>query len=86
MAVVARVRVLIEQFWRADGQILLPILELIENASQVVQAVIHEVGQQTLEQILVRTGYETLAIGKVGFANIMRREFDPNLDAESRQT
>ena len=43
----------IEQFCRANGQILLPILDLIENASQVVETVIHEVGHQTLEQILV---------------------------------
>jgi putative transposase len=43
----------IEQFCRANGQILLPILSLIENASQVVETVIHEIGHQTLEQILV---------------------------------
>ena len=43
----------IEQFCRANGQILLPILSLIENASQVVETVIHEIGQQTLEQILI---------------------------------
>ena len=43
----------IEQFCRANGQILLPILNLIENASQVVETVIHEIGHQTLEQILV---------------------------------
>jgi putative transposase len=43
----------IEQFCRANGQILLPILDLIENASQVVETVIHEIGHQTLEQILV---------------------------------
>lgn len=42
----------IEQFCRANGQILLPILNLIENASQVVETVIHEIGHQTLEQIL----------------------------------
>ena len=44
--------VVIEQFCRANGQILLPILNLIENASQVVETVIHEIGHQTLEQIL----------------------------------
>lgn len=43
----------IEQFCRANGQILLPLLDLIENASQVVETVIHEIGHQTLEQILV---------------------------------
>jgi putative transposase len=43
----------IEQFCRANGQILLPILGLIDNASQVVETVIYEIGHQTLEQILV---------------------------------
>jgi putative transposase len=43
----------IEQFCRTNGQILLPILNLIENASQVVETVIHEIGHQALEQILV---------------------------------
>jgi putative transposase len=43
----------IEQFCRANGQILIPILNLIENASQVVETVIHEIGHQTLEQILI---------------------------------
>jgi putative transposase len=43
----------IEQFCRTNGQILLPLLNLIENASQVVETVIHELGHQTLEQILV---------------------------------
>jgi transposase-like protein len=43
----------IEQFCQANGQILLPIVNLIQNASQVVEHVIHEVGHQMLEQILV---------------------------------
>ena len=43
----------IEQFCRANGQILLPILNLIENTSQVVETAIHEIGHQTLEQILI---------------------------------
>src|SRR5215467_12234634 len=34
-----------------NGQILLPIVELIESASQVVQGVIHEIQIQTLETI-----------------------------------
>ncbi len=42
----------IEQFCQTNGQILLPILNLIENASQVVETVIHEIGHQMLEQIL----------------------------------
>jgi hypothetical protein len=44
---------IIEQFCQANGQILLPILSLIDNASQVVETVIHEIGHQMLEQILV---------------------------------
>ncbi len=43
----------IEQFCQANGQILLPIVNLIQNASQVVEAVIYEIGHQTLEQILL---------------------------------
>ncbi len=44
---------IIEQFCQANGQILLPIVNLIQNASQVVETVIYEIGHQTLEQILV---------------------------------
>lgn len=43
----------VEQFCQANGQILLPIVQLIESASQVVQNVIHEIQIQTLETILV---------------------------------
>lgn len=43
----------VEQFCRNNGQILLPIVELIESASQVVESVIHEIQIQTLETILV---------------------------------
>ena len=42
----------IEQFCEANGQILLPIVNLIQSASQVVDTVIHEIGVQTLELIL----------------------------------
>jgi len=41
----------VEQFCQANGQILLPIVQLIESASQVVQNVIHEIQIQTLETI-----------------------------------
>jgi len=44
---------IIEQFCRSNGQILLPIVNLIQNASQVVESVIHEIGHQKLEMILV---------------------------------
>jgi putative transposase len=43
----------IEQFCQTNGQILLPIVNVIQNASQVVEHVIHEIGHQMLEQILV---------------------------------
>ena len=43
----------IEQFCQANGQILLPIVSLIQNASYVVEEVIHEIGHQMLEQILM---------------------------------
>jgi len=42
----------IEQFCQANGQILLPLVNLMQSASQVVETVIHEIGVQTLEVIL----------------------------------
>ena len=42
----------IEQFCQANGQSLLPLLNLMESAGQVVETVIHEIGIQTLELIL----------------------------------
>ena len=42
----------IEQFCRANGQVLLPLVEMIESASQVVEEVIHEIGVRALEAIL----------------------------------
>jgi putative transposase len=42
----------IEQFCKANGQILLPIVNMIQSASQVVDTVIHEIGVKTLELIL----------------------------------
>lgn len=43
----------IQQFCLANGQLLLPIVELIQSASQHVNTVLHEIGLQTLELILV---------------------------------
>jgi putative transposase len=43
----------IQEFCEANGQILLPIVEMIQSASEVVTTVIHELGRQTLETILV---------------------------------
>ena len=42
----------IEQFFQTNGQMLLPIVNLLESASQVVETVIHEIGVQTLEMVL----------------------------------
>ncbi len=43
----------IEQFCQSNGQILLPIVKLIESASQVVETVLHEIQVHTLEAILM---------------------------------
>lgn len=43
----------IEQFCQTNGQILLPIVNLFQNASQVVETVIHEIGHPMREQILM---------------------------------
>ena len=43
----------IEEFCQANGQLLLPIVNLIESASQVVETVIHEIQIQTLETVLM---------------------------------
>src|ERR1700747_2693062 len=41
----------VEQFCQTNGQILLPIVNLIESASQVVENVIHEIQLHALEAI-----------------------------------
>ena len=41
----------VEQFCQTNGQILLPIVNLIESASQVVENVIHEIQIHALETI-----------------------------------
>jgi hypothetical protein len=43
----------IEQFCQTNGRILLPIMNLIQSASQVVKQVIHDIQMQTLETILM---------------------------------
>jgi transposase-like protein len=43
---------IVEQFCQANGQILLPIVTLIESASQEVSHVMHQIQMQTLETIL----------------------------------
>lgn len=41
----------VEQLFRITGQMPLPIVNLIESASQVVEPVIHEIEVQTLEMV-----------------------------------
>jgi transposase-like protein len=48
----------IEQFCKANGQILLPILSMVQSASQVVDTVVHEIGVKTLELILTLSAEE----------------------------
>jgi len=48
----------IEQFCKANGQILMPILSMIQSASQVVDSVVHEIGVKTLEVILTLSAEE----------------------------
>lgn len=45
--------VVVEQFCQANGQILLPIVHLLESASEVVESVLHEIQIQALETIFV---------------------------------
>ena len=42
---------MVEQFCQAIGQLLLPIVRLLESASQVVKNVIHEIQIHALETI-----------------------------------
>ena len=42
----------VEEFARANGQILLPLVELITQARMAVDEVIDSIGRQTIETIL----------------------------------
>ena len=44
---------IIEQFCQSNGQMLLPLVQLIQSASREVESIIHEIGIQTLEMMLV---------------------------------
>jgi putative transposase len=59
----------IEEFCQANGQILLPIVNLIQNASHVVETVIYEIGHQTLEQILVLSAEQVAGVRTPGKAS-----------------
>lgn len=56
----------VEQFCQANGQILLPIVQLIEGASQVVQNVIHEIQIQTLETIFTLSAEQIAGVRTPG--------------------
>lgn len=43
----------VEQFCQSNGQVLLPIVNLIQSASEVVENVIHEIQIHTLETIFI---------------------------------
>jgi transposase-like protein len=57
---------IIEQFCQANGQILLPILNLVQSASQVVETVIHQIGHQMLEQILLLSAEQVAGVRTPG--------------------
>lgn len=44
---------IIQQFCQSNGQILLPLVEKIQSASEMVNSVIHELSLKTLETILI---------------------------------
>ena len=44
---------IIQQFCQSNGQILLPLVEKIQSASDMVNSVIHELSLKTLETILI---------------------------------
>lgn len=44
---------IIQQFCQSNGQILLPLVEKIQSASDMVNSVIHELGLKTLETIFI---------------------------------
>jgi transposase-like protein len=48
----------LNQFTQANGQFLLPLVELIEDARLAVDDVIHELGRKTIETILVISAQE----------------------------
>lgn len=56
----------VEQFCQTNGQILLPLVNLIESASQVVENVIHEIQIQTLETILTLSAEQIAGVRTPG--------------------
>lgn len=58
----------IEQFCQSNGQILLPIVHLIQSASQVVETVLHEIQVHSLEAILVLSAEQVAGARRPGKA------------------
>ena len=57
---------IVEQFCQANGQILLPIVNLIESASQDVSHGMHQIQMQTLETILVLSAEQLAGVRTPG--------------------
>ncbi len=58
----------IQQFCQANGQILLPIVEMMQSASELVTRVVHELGRQTLETILLLSAEQVAGVKTPGKA------------------
>jgi transposase-like protein len=59
----------IQEFAQANGQILLPLVELITQARVAVDEVIHSIGRQTIETILTLSAQQVAGVrepGKLG--------------------
>ena len=56
----------IEAFAKANGQILLPLVELITQARVAVDQVIHTIGRQTIETILMLSAQEVAGVRQPG--------------------
>ncbi len=59
----------IQEFAQANGQILLPLVELITQARVAVDEVIQSIGRQTIETILTLSAQEVAGVrapGKLG--------------------
>lgn len=59
----------VEQFARANGQLLLPLVELITEARIAVDEVIHTVGRKTIETILLLSAEEVAGARTPGKAS-----------------
>jgi hypothetical protein len=72
----------IEQFCQANGQVLLPLVSMMQSASEVVETVIHEIGVRTLETILV-LGADQVAGPRHGHQPLLTTQGSHWVDARS---